>query len=119
MPIHKSVKISWALDGVSNPEMRIFVQGQGNQAFVRRRSWLRRTNKRVLSQERNDSIFNFGLSGLGIGSNNLALKGSDFFREQGGWWRENNAAHRLWLEATPTFLKSTWERLPAAMLFKG
>ena len=40
----KSVR---ALYGVSNPEMRIFVQDQGNQAFVRRRSWLRRTNKRA------------------------------------------------------------------------
>jgi hypothetical protein len=33
--------------GVSNPEMRIFVQGQGNQALVRRRSLLRRTSKRA------------------------------------------------------------------------
>ena len=27
--------------------MRIFFQGQGYQAVVRRRSWLRRTNKRA------------------------------------------------------------------------
>ena len=41
------LKSVWALNSVSNPEMRIFVQGQGNQAVVRRRSWLRRTNKRA------------------------------------------------------------------------
>ena len=35
----------WAPTGVSNPEMRIFAQGQGNQALVRRRSLLRRTSK--------------------------------------------------------------------------
>jgi hypothetical protein len=31
--------------GVFNPEIGIFAQGQGNQALVRRRSLLRRTNK--------------------------------------------------------------------------
>jgi hypothetical protein len=31
--------------GVSNPEMWIFVQGQENQALVRRRNLLRRTSK--------------------------------------------------------------------------
>ena len=41
------LKLVWALYDDSNPEMRIFVQGQGNQAVVRRRSWLRRTNNRA------------------------------------------------------------------------
>ncbi len=45
-PSMNQLKSVWALNRVSNPEMRIFVQDQGNQAFVRRRSWLRRTNKR-------------------------------------------------------------------------
>ena len=29
---------------VSNPEMRIFVQGQGNQGIARRRTFVRRTS---------------------------------------------------------------------------
>ena len=41
------VLIGRAPDGVSNAQMRIFVQGQGNQAVARRRSVLRRTNNSV------------------------------------------------------------------------
>jgi hypothetical protein len=37
----------WAQWSVSNPEMLIFVQDQGNQAVVRRHGLLRCTSKRI------------------------------------------------------------------------